>query len=423
MTLSSLFERVARSRSERRFYARVPDDHVRDQGAAPVDFVPDEAYFEIRLAEMHLRDKREYWAGYLPFAIVVSDFLYDGAARRVPFFVGNRILGEIEHDIGAGRVEYLNTRVAGPIPYLGDDVGLFVGLFRAQIDDLAKGLFDLVDSVVGVFDIGQVSAYLGLARAVTDRLADLLDIRAVQLRLGTREEIPAGTFRSGYLAYVNCPDTELDGRRLWVRDGRLLHGARQDAARAYTEHDFCLVQITHRTERGDYRKLPFHRLWTEAKRLVAQDKVEQADALLPRLMEELAASPDFTTADRFNLQLLFKSNYEAEVEHQARLRPGARAPETITRRGGGDLDARARMEKTAYVADRHGLAPEVPAALLDLRTHWRDIPHLAERPQGFELTDAALDEQLAALRRMLNGRTADPHDFAATIAFDIQTPP
>lgn len=321
----------------------MPDHHVQGQGAATADFAPDEAYFEIRLAEMHLRDKREYWAGYLPFAIVVSDFLYDGAIRTVPFFVGNRILGEIEREIGGGRVEYLNTRVAGPIPYMGDDVGLFVGLFRAQVDNLAKGLFALVDSMVGVFDVGQVSAYLGLARAVTDHLADLLDLPAVQLRLGTREEIGAGTFRSGYLAYVNCPDSELDRQNLWVRDDRLLHGEREAAARAYTKHDFCLVQISHRTERGDYRKLPFHRLWTEAKRLVAQDKIEQADALLPRLMEELAASPDFTTADRFNLQLLFKSNYEAEVEHRARLRPSAGVRGTITRRGGGDLDARARI--------------------------------------------------------------------------------
>ena len=387
-----------------------------------VDFVPDDAYFEIRLAEMHLRDKREYWVGYLPFALVVSDFVYDGASRTVPFFVGNRMLGELEREVGCGRVEYLNTRVAGPIPYMGDDVGLFVGLFRAEVDNLAKGLFDLVDSVVGTFDVGQVSAYLGVANAVTDRLGDLLGIPQVQLRLGRREEISASTFRSGYFAYVNCPDSELDRRCLWVRDGRLLHGERKDALRPYTAHDFCLVQIAHGTERRDYRKLPFHRLWTEAKRLVAQDNIGQADALLPRLMEELAVSPDFTTADRFALQLLLKSNYEVEVERQARLRPGARAAATITRRGGGDLDARARVEKTAYVADRQGLSPEVPTALRDLRAHWHEIPHLQERPQAFELTDRIMAEQLAAVKRFVKGKP-DPCAFATAVALDIQTPP
>jgi hypothetical protein len=387
-----------------------------------VDFVPDDAYFEIRLAEMHLRDKREYWVGYLPFAVVVSDFLYDGASRTVPFFVGNRMLGELEREVGSGRVEYLKTRVAGPIPYMGDDVGLFVGLFRAEVDNLAKGLFDLVESVVGAFDVGQVSAYLGLANAVTSRLGDLLGIPAVQLRLGTREEISASTFRSGYFAYVNCPETQLDRRRLWVRDGRLLHGERTDALRSYTEHDFCLVQIEHLTQRGDYRKLPFHRLWTEAKRLIAQDNIGQADALLPRLMEELAVSPDFTTADRFKLQLLFKSNYEVEVERRAQLRPGAHAAATVTRRGGGDLDARARVEKTAYVADRHGLSPEVTAALRDLKEHWHEIPYLQDRPEGFELSDPVLAEQLAAVKKFVSGGV-DPYAFAKAVALDIQTPP
>jgi hypothetical protein len=133
----------------------------------------------------------------------------------------------------------------------------------------------------------------------------------------------------------------------------------------------------------------------QAKRLISHDQVEQSDALLPTLMEELAVSPDFTTADRFNLQLLFKSNYEAEVEHKSRLRPGARAAAMVARRGGGEMDARARLEKTAYVADRRGLSPEVPAALLDLKAHWHDIPHLQDRPEGFELTDLALAEQLA----------------------------
>ncbi len=411
-----------RSRSNRRFYARVPDDHVQGQGAATVDFVPDEAYFEIRLAEMHLRDKREYWVGYLPFALVVSDFLYDGASRTVPFFVGNRMLGELEREVGSGRVEYLNTRVAGPIPYMGADIGLFVGLFRAEVDNLAKGLFDLVESVVGAFDVGQVSAYLGLANAFSDRLGELLGIPAVQLRLGTRQEISASKFRSGYFAYVNCPDSEVDRRRLWVRDGRLLYAERMDAVRSYTEHDFCLIQIEHLTERGDYRKLPFHRLWIEAKRLIAQDNIGQADALLPRLMEELAVSPDFTTADRFKLQLIFKSNYEVEVERQAQLRPGARAAVTVTRRGGGDLDARARVEKTAYVADRQGLSPEVTTALRDLRAHWHEIPYLQERPDAFELTDLILAEQLATVKQFVKGKV-DPRAFATAVALDIQTPP
>jgi hypothetical protein len=87
------------------------------------------------------------------------------------------------------------------------------------------------------------------------------------------------------------------------------------------------------------------------------------------------------------------------------------------------MDARARLEKAAYVAERQGLSREVPDALHDLKAHWREIPHLEERPDAFELTDVVLAEQLAAVKRIMKGKAVDPRAFAAVIALDIQTPP
>jgi hypothetical protein len=86
------------------------------------------------------------------------------------------------------------------------------------------------------------------------------------------------------------------------------------------------------------------------------------------------------------------------------------------------MDARARMEKAAYVAARAGLPAEVSGALLDVKERWRDIPYLAVRPEGFELTDEVMGEQLAALRRIRGGNVADPEALATTIALDLQTP-
>ncbi len=158
MLAPGLVQRLLRSRNDGKAYARLPDGNVLDATPDAGELAADGGYFEILLSQMYLRDSRELWYNYLPFALVAVDFLYKDRREAVPFLVGNRLLGAIEKAVEGQQVEYLNTKVAGPIPYAGDDVGLFVGLFRAPVSDLSKSLFDLLQGVVGAFDVAQISS-------------------------------------------------------------------------------------------------------------------------------------------------------------------------------------------------------------------------------------------------------------------------
>src|SRR5918992_1331486 len=62
--------RLARSKAaEPHRSVRIPDDQVQDATASPLPaFEPGACYLEVRLAQMHLRDRRELWRGFLPLS-------------------------------------------------------------------------------------------------------------------------------------------------------------------------------------------------------------------------------------------------------------------------------------------------------------------------------------------------------------------
>jgi hypothetical protein len=144
MCFGTFLQNIRSTPNVPKFYARVPDDHVLDGELRATEFEAGQAYFELRLLELHLKNRREFLSGYLPFAVSVVEFLYDDRREKVPFFVGNELLRCVEETGRRQPVEFFNTKLAGPIPYMGDDVALFVGLYRARVEDLSEKLFGLL---------------------------------------------------------------------------------------------------------------------------------------------------------------------------------------------------------------------------------------------------------------------------------------
>src|SRR5271165_169358 len=220
--ISVLLDKWTRHSQERKLYFRVPEDHVLDGDFASVSIRPNANYFQIRLAEMYLRDKREYWRDFNPLTISVSDFLYGTKRQNVPFFIGNQLLQNIRPYLDGQYVELRNTRIVGPVPYLGDDVGLFIGLVRVQANDLASKFFKLLETIVKAFDLTSLSRYLEIAEPLGEGLNSLLGMKENELRFGFRDVFTAKDgdshrFRQGYLACVNCTEQDLSPDILWVK--------------------------------------------------------------------------------------------------------------------------------------------------------------------------------------------------------------
>lgn len=423
MTLEQLTEALLRTRSVRKFYTPVTKDHILDDDHTQETFAPDKAYFILTLSEMYLRDRREYWRGFIPVCIVVSEFNYDNQKQVVPFFVSNQLLSSVENLVKGQSVEYYNTTVAGPLPYLGDNVCIFVGLFRLAVSDLSKTLFGFIEQITDAFSIPGFSSYLNLAKVITDGLPDLLGMKDMEFRFGTRDEFTSSkrkghSFQQGYLAYINCPEQDIKTEHLWVKNGHLLKGSSRDSHSRYFDKDYCLLKIDHLMERDDYQSLPFYDLWEKIKDKIWDGEIEKArKELLPRLAREVALSPDLIRNDRFHVQQMFKLNFECEVDSYFKLtdQNSKRTPHS-TRGSDEQLTPRGKIQRMARIGK--DISKDVGKAMFDISNKWEHIPHLQPRTKHDQLTKQQFNEQLRTIREISIIDKPDPNALAESLVAD-----
>jgi len=420
MTIRQFLDGLVRKQTQPKFYDSIPSQNVLDEELSTQTFAPDQTYFEIRMSEMFIRDKREYTRGFIPFSVAISDFLYDGKIRNIPFFVGNNLLQKIEECVKGEYIEHLNTRIVGPVPYSGDDVSLFVGLFRVQVSDFFKGFLSFAENIINIFDVSQVSKYVDIAGLCSYSLQSLLGMKEMELRLGRRNTYTSKSgdsqqFKPGYLAYINCDEQSLSRNHLWIQDAKLFVGKDKDSIQPLRDFDYCLVNIGHLVQRDDYSKFPWHQLWVEAKELIWNGKEEEAESRIQALGQQMAGSADLTTRHRHDLIRLFRANFESEIAlfHN---KPEKKSQESIpvrsAWRGRRPKDGPEAFERAANLAYKAGYSEDLEDDLLEISNNWQQIPYLAERSEDFELTDEILGKQLKRLQEIGKQNKLDPKGLA-----------
>jgi hypothetical protein len=424
MTIRQFLDRLTRSPTTSKFYSPISYKNVLDENFSAKTFTLDQTYFEICLSEMFLRDKREYTRGFIPLSVAISEFLYDGNTRNIPFFVGNNLLQRIEDYIKGEYIEHENTRIVGPVPYAGDNVSLFVGLFRVQVSDLFKGFLSFAENICNFLDVSQVSKYVDIAGLFSSNLQTLLGMREMELRLGRRntytsKEGDSHQFKPCYLAYINCPERALSSDDLYVQEAKLFTGKDKDSITPLRDFDYCLVKIDHLVHRDDYTKFPFHELWVQAKELVWDEKEEEAKARMQALGQQMAGSPDLTTSHRHDLIRLYRANLESEIalfRNRTEGKSEEVAPVRSAWRSPGQADGPKAFERAAYLVHKAGYSEDLEDGLLEISKNWQQIPYLAERAEGFELTDKILGNQLKRLQEISKQGKPNPKGLADALA-------
>lgn len=313
--LTSTFKFVMGAASEHKIAQALDPAHVVNNRVPSQFLLADQSYFQISLAEMFIRDRRQYWIKFLPFVLMLAEFTFDNATKSVPVFAGQDFdfLKSVEKFVQGESVQYKNIPLIGPVPYFGGGIKLFTGLFRTKNEDLANRIFDVVNSVARAIPIAELGSYMSLIGPLEKGVISILGIKDVQLRIGVAQHIkdksdPNPT-PSGYIVLVNAAALRGD---LWLKDSELWIGAQQPERR-FIEADYCLVRLDFSEERS-IADLSFAKLWKTIKDSVWQGKVAEAEALLLELGRELAISPDLTTIHRIQLIGLYKVNLEREIE-------------------------------------------------------------------------------------------------------------
>lgn len=411
MSLQEVWDSVRHREFKRKMYTRIRGEQVLEGGGQNVKFIPDEGYFQLVLSEMFIRDRREYWKSFLPFVVMLADFIFDGATRTVPVFIGNELLKSIEAYIQGDVVEYRNTTMLGPTPYSGGKLEVFVGLFRTKCEDLAGDLLGVVNEISRIFPLSELSRYIEIAAPLGRGITRVLGIPDVELRVGVRDvfdESGPNELRTGYSAIVNCNEGIFNSNQFWVQDGRLLIGNNRPEIQ-FDSHDYCLVRYDFRAER-EFSTLAFSKLWQRMKAMVWEGQQAKAQAVFLELGQQLSVSPDLTRSHRFDLIRLYKANLEREIDAFNQARGPSSSPDEPSRGGGSPRGGKAAIQGVLARLEQLNSSAALKDSLTEVSGRWEEIMEPFTKNAESQLTDEILQQQLQALNSAKVG-PADPQEL------------
>ena len=329
MELEGVIDAILRKKSVRTASFRIhPERVIHDPAGNDADhFVKEETYFEIRLSQMYLRDSREYWREFVPLGSILTEFLFNGKRQIVPTVVGPGFLKGAAQVEEGDPVEYLNTRVAGPYPYEGDDLSLFVGLFRVATTNWASRALSLLESVAKVFDATKLSSAISVADPLVEGVEGLLGMDEVEMRMGTRrayetaperadtDEISGALLMPAYEVHLNGPEVgEQERERFWVEDGKLQFGESLDSRKPYDRTDFVLYRLQPLTRRDDYTTFDFHTIhWKRVENHVWENREDEARKAFQLLAANLVECPDIVRPHRISLLRMYKQHLDEDI--------------------------------------------------------------------------------------------------------------
>lgn len=282
-------------------------------------FVAQQHYFVIRIVRQFLKHKRDYWKNYNPITIVLSEFIHGDKVKSFPFVVGPKLLAgkvELEDD---ENISYKNTRVAGPVPYVGDQIALFTGLFAMKTGNWAEKSLNLIQSVAGAFDVTKLTKYVKIAGPLLSGIEDFLGMSDMQLRLGQRVELTNDSgdssfkLESGYWVMIRSRE-ELDKNTFWMKDGVLYTGADASKLSEYRDEDYVIYSINCIEQRDDLTTFDFHKLFNDTKAALWNENPAAAQAAYREMNKSISRSDDLTQKHKHLLLSQYKVLVQLEKQ-------------------------------------------------------------------------------------------------------------
>ncbi|MGX7000364.1 hypothetical protein [Caballeronia sp. KNU42] len=284
--------------------AVVPQERCWPDGSAGARIRRDEAYFTLRVNELHLDLNHQWYTVFDPLVLVVTEFNHGKQRVTVPYVVGPNLIHKqnAEQNPKHGSV-VLDTRVAGPFPYRGGDIDISIGFYQVQRANHAKAMLSMIerlsDLVGGALQIG-VMARTGAA--LLEGVDELLNLQGTVMLTGLRLSLATSAMdplTTGFCAMI-APPVPPDTSALVVRDRRLrIHDAPAAGEIPYRASDYVLLGITGAASRDDESLGPFIDMKNDALNALwdGADGPERAKANLITAYQQMRKSADITALE------------------------------------------------------------------------------------------------------------------------------
>jgi hypothetical protein len=270
---------------------------------------PESAYLNIALKSARIVDVRK---GFKTFYGTVHSFirLPSPSQQNAEFNVVNTPTALKNVDAaGINRVIQLNQRLLGPVPYLGGDLEIEVGLFSIASSDLALPYLTLLESLSKTAGVSFISSAVPFVSPILEGvklLAGSDKDSILEVGVSMTEFSP----RQGYFVAIRAPKGRLDVKTLKVdaSDFRLLGS---DGA-ALVDFPYLVLEVRGETYRSDWFKVPeIGTAYREIQELYRANKDSDTEAALGRFRRMALTCNDLLVGDARKLADKVDAMYRA----------------------------------------------------------------------------------------------------------------
>jgi hypothetical protein len=284
----SFFSKLFKEESKDWFFDRIPE--VQTPNDTPIKKVDkDDEYLSIILKSMRIENAR---IGFSKFYATVHSFitLSHASGIRASFYVSTTP-GKLEEldKSNINKIILANKRLLGPVPYLGSDVNMEIGLFSMKSADLLKPFVSLLTDISNLASVSFVKVAEPYIRPLES---------GINLLLGTSNPTVLETgisrafinfIETGYYVIMCVPKDQMKKENIIIdnQDFKLLDEKRNPIIK----YPYMVIQITSDTRRDDWReipdiKLPHERLKAAARETTnTYEKVKEALAVFRRTVQ------------------------------------------------------------------------------------------------------------------------------------------
>jgi hypothetical protein len=242
------------SESVHNTYLWIPDGNVQTHSGGALTPAPvkaGEQYYQIWLAEMFLRYRREWGSAWYPTVMASIQLKFGNKSQEITHVAGESTLKDFKmSDVSCVALNHPLTTV---LPFNGGSIEMEAALLSMQGKSDVKSLIKVLGSFSKLLVVPQLSAALAVAQPLADGVAELVgatDARP-ELRMhdawGGAEGVNPNILRAGYFAVISAKDGEIPASELFVRGDRLYRNAG-----AMEGYDYMLFRVDVSGTRDDW---------------------------------------------------------------------------------------------------------------------------------------------------------------------------
>jgi hypothetical protein len=244
-------------------YLWIDPGQARLKGGAVLDPTPVEAghrYFRVWLAQMALKNDRDWGTSWYPAVLSVINFQFGNQSQQISHIAGETALKDF--DLGhLNRSIALNYPLTALVPFNGGSVELEAGLVAMEGKSDLKGMLKVLGDFSKLMIVPQLSAALAVATPLADGIAEFLGASGARPELRMHDTwtgLNAGgpnLLRAGYLLVLGAPAGTIPLEQLWVDQDQVLRGTSWETAQPLGGYHYMLLRIDTTEVRDDWDML------------------------------------------------------------------------------------------------------------------------------------------------------------------------